>query len=61
MLFSTLNKQKLEFAGILLELKARQLMKVSEEKIKEIAEGAKAGCIISKALSVPITMNVSFS
>jgi len=61
MLFSTLNKQKLEFAGILLELKARQLMKVSEEKIKEIAEGAKAGCIISKALSVPITMNVSYS
>ena len=34
---------------------------VSEEKFKEIAEGAKANCIVSKALSVPITLNVQYS
>ncbi|MDB5010150.1 MAG: OsmC family peroxiredoxin, partial [Mucilaginibacter sp.] len=33
---------------------------VSEDKFKEIAEGAKANCIVSKALSVPITLNVSY-
>jgi len=36
MLFSTLNKQKLEFAGILLELKARQLMKFRKKKLKKL-------------------------
>ena len=34
--------------------------KESEDKFKEIAEGAKANCIISKALSVPITLSVSY-
>ncbi|MES2111388.1 MAG: OsmC family protein [Bacteroidota bacterium] len=56
-----LDMQKLEITGILLELKGAAIDGVSEEKFKEIAEGAKAGCIISKALSVPITMNVSYA
>jgi organic hydroperoxide reductase OsmC/OhrA len=34
---------------------------VSEAQFKEIAEGAKANCIISKALSVPITLNVTYA
>ena len=34
---------------------------VSEEKFKEIAEGAKANCIVSRALSVPITLSIQYS
>jgi osmotically inducible protein OsmC len=47
--------------GIHLELKGSAIDGVSEEKFKEIADGAKANCIISKALSVPITLNVQYS
>ncbi len=46
--------------GIHLELKGAAISGVTEAKFKEIAEGAKANCIISKVLSVPITMNVSY-
>lgn len=56
-----LDMQKLEITGIHLELKGSLIDGVSGEKFKEIAEGAKAGCIISKALSVPITMNVTYA
>jgi osmotically inducible protein OsmC len=48
-------------AGIHLDLKGSAIEGVSEEKFKEIAEGAKANCIISKALSVPITLSVQYS
>lgn len=51
----------LNINGIHLELKGSPIEGVSEGKFKEIAEGAKSGCIISKALSVPITMNVQYS
>jgi osmotically inducible protein OsmC len=51
----------LNINGIHLELKGSPIEGVSEEKFKEIAEGAKSGCIISKALNVPITMNVQYS
>ncbi|HTD42145.1 MAG TPA: OsmC family protein [Mucilaginibacter sp.] len=51
----------LNINGIHLELKGSPIEGVSEEKFKEIAEGAKANCIISKALSVPITLNVQYS
>ncbi|HEY8783335.1 MAG TPA: OsmC family protein [Mucilaginibacter sp.] len=47
--------------GIHLELKGSAIDGVSEEKFKEIAEGAKANCIVSKALSVPITLNVQYA
>ena len=54
-----LDMQALTITGIHLELKGSAIEGVSEEKFKEIAEGAKANCIISKALSVPITLSVS--
>jgi osmotically inducible protein OsmC len=47
--------------NIHLELKGSAIDGVSEEKFKEIAEGAKANCIISRALGVPITLNVTYS
>ncbi len=50
----------LSITGIHLELKASAIDGVDEAKFKEIAEGAKSGCIISKALSVPITMTATY-
>jgi osmotically inducible protein OsmC len=47
--------------GIHLELKGSAIDGVSEGKFNEIAEGARANCIVSKALSVPITLNVQYS
>lgn len=55
-----LDMQALSIIGILLELKASLIDGVDEAKFKEIAEGAKAHCIISKALSVPITLSVIY-
>lgn len=56
-----LDMQALEIKGIHLELKASAIDGVDEAKFKEVAEGAKSGCIISKALSVPITLNVTYA
>lgn len=56
-----LDMQALEIKGIHLELKASAIDGVDEVKFKEVAEGAKANCIISKALSVPITLNVTYA
>jgi osmotically inducible protein OsmC len=56
-----LDMQALTITGIQLELKGSVINGVSEEKFKEIAEGARANCIISKALSVPITLNVQYA
>src|SRR6187402_3291934 len=50
----------LQINGIHLDVKAAAIDGVSEEKFKEVAEGAKAGCIVSKALSVPITLSVTY-
>jgi osmotically inducible protein OsmC len=55
-----LDMQALTIVGIHLELKGAAIAGVDEAKFKEIAEGAKANCIISKALSVPITLAVSY-
>lgn len=55
-----LDMQALSITGIHLELKGSAIEGVSEDKFKEIAEGAKANCIISKALSMPITLNISY-
>lgn len=47
--------------GITLQLEG-QVPGMSEEKFMELAEGAKKGCPISKALSaVPISLEASFS
>jgi len=56
-----LDMVALTITGIHLELKGSVIEGVSEEKFKEVAEGAKANCIVSKALSVPITLNVTYS
>lgn len=55
-----LDMQALAITGIHLELKGSTIDGVSEAQFKEIADGAKANCIISKALSVPITLSVSY-
>lgn len=51
----------LSITGIHLALTATTIDGVTEEKFKEVAEGAKANCIISKALSVPITLDVKYA
>ena len=56
-----LDMATLSITGILLELKGAKIDGVSEDKFKEVAEGARAGCIISKALSVPITLSVTYA
>ncbi|RYY35609.1 MAG: OsmC family peroxiredoxin [Sphingobacteriaceae bacterium] len=56
-----LDMAALSVTGIHLELKASEIQGVSAEKFNEVAEGAKANCIISKALSVPITLNVTYA
>ncbi|HWZ03931.1 MAG TPA: OsmC family protein [Mucilaginibacter sp.] len=50
----------LQITGIHLDLKASLIDGVSAEAFQEIAEGAKANCIVSKALSVPITLSVTY-
>ena len=56
-----LDMASLSITGIHLDLKATTIKGVTEEKFNEIAEGAKANCIISKALSVPITLEVVYA
>ena len=56
-----LDMQTLSITGIHLALKGSAIDGVTEEKFGEIAAGAKANCIISKALSVPITLDVTYA
>jgi len=56
-----LDLQNLTINGIHLALTASLIDGVSEEKFKEVAEGAKANCIVSKALNVPITLDVTYA
>jgi lipoyl-dependent peroxiredoxin len=55
-----LDIQSLRITGIHLELKASVIEAVDEATFIQIAEGAKAHCIISKALNVPISLNVTY-
>jgi lipoyl-dependent peroxiredoxin len=55
-----LDMAALSITGIHLELKGTAINGVSADKFKEIAEGAKTNCIISKALNVPITLNIQY-
>ncbi|WP_158824977.1 OsmC family peroxiredoxin [Mucilaginibacter lacusdianchii] len=55
-----LDMAALSITGIHLELKASQIEGVSEDQFKAVAEDAKKNCIISKALSVPFTLNVTY-
>jgi len=56
-----LDMQALSITGIHLDLKASLVEGVDEAKFLEIAEGAKAYCIVSKALNVPITLSVTYA
>jgi lipoyl-dependent peroxiredoxin len=53
-----LDMAALKIIGIHLEIKAK-VNGLSEEVFQNIAADAKATCVISKALSVPITLNAS--
>jgi osmotically inducible protein OsmC len=55
-----LDMQTLSITTIHLALTASAIEGVDEEKFKEIAEGAKKNCIISKVLSVPISLDVKY-
>ncbi|QQL48598.1 OsmC family protein [Mucilaginibacter ginkgonis] len=55
-----LDMQALSITGIHLELKASKIDGVDDAKFNEVAEGAKANCIISKVLNAPITLNVTY-
>jgi osmotically inducible protein OsmC len=55
-----LDMAALSITGIHLELKASAIDGVSEEQFKAVADDAKQNCIISKALSVPFTLNVTY-
>jgi osmotically inducible protein OsmC len=50
----------LKVTGIQLQLKASKIDGVSAAAFQEMAEGAKANCIVSKALNVPITLSVTY-
>ena len=50
----------LAITAIHLELKASLIDGVDQATFLQIAEGAKANCIISKALSVPITLAATY-
>ena len=56
-----LDIQTLSISGIHLELKATPIDGVDPATFKQIAEGASANCIISKALNVPITLNITYA
>ncbi len=55
-----LDMANLAVTGIHLEIKASTIDGVSEEVFTTVAEEAKKNCIISKALSVPFTLNVIY-
>ncbi len=56
-----LDMVALSITHIELQLKATVIEGVSEEKFKEVAEAAKANCIISKALNVPFSLTVTYA
>ena len=55
-----LDMVALKINGIQLVVTASAIDGVSADKFREVAEGAKANCIVSKALSVPITLQVTY-
>jgi len=56
-----LDMVALKVTGVHLELKADVIDGVSPELFQQVAEGAEKNCIISKALSVPITLSVTYA
>lgn len=56
-----LDLQALTINGIHLKLTAAPIEGVSEGQFLEIAQAAKANCIVSKSLSVPVTLDVTYA
>lgn len=52
--------QTLSITGITLNLKATAIDGIDHDTFKAFAEGAKEHCILSKALSVPITLAITY-
>ncbi|WP_462264241.1 OsmC family protein [Mucilaginibacter sp.] len=55
-----LDMNSLSITAIHLDLNASKIEGVDEAKFNEIAEGAKANCIISKVLNTDISLSVSY-
>lgn len=55
------DMQTLSITNVHLELKAAIIDGVDEQAFTQMAEGAKTHCIISKALSVPVTLTVIYA
>ncbi len=53
--------QTLSVTGIHLELKASRVEGLDEALFTQLADGAKTHCIISKALSVPVSLKVTYA
>lgn len=56
-----LNTDTLTITHIQLNLTGSAIEGVSADKFKEIAEGAKANCIVSRALNVDISLSVQYA
>ncbi len=56
-----LNTDTLTSTHIQLNLTGSAIEGVSADKFKEIAEGAKANCIVSRALNVDISLSVQYA
>ena len=56
-----LDMVKLNINGIQLLLKASKIEGVTDEQFRQVADGAKANCIVSKALNVPITLSIEYA
>ena len=56
-----LDMQVLSIRGIHLDLRASAIEGVDDVTFIEIADGAKANCIVSKALNVPITLTIVYA
>ncbi|HVS91899.1 MAG TPA: OsmC family peroxiredoxin [Mucilaginibacter sp.] len=55
-----LNTDTLTITNIHLSLTGAKIDGVDEAKFKEIAEGAKANCIVSRALNISISLSVQY-
>ena len=56
-----LNTDTLTITHVQLNLTGSAIEGVSADKFKEIAEGAKANCIVSRALNVDISLSVQYA
>jgi osmotically inducible protein OsmC len=55
---ATVDLQGLDIKGVHLSIKGK-VANITEQKFAEVVKGAEKGCIISKALSIPITSDAT--